>query len=93
MAIYEYECSNSGCDFKEEFIVSPSVKDPIPEVCPTCKEGKLERQFPMGKNVLFDVKGGYDYEYGKKAYKKNMTAEQQAGLLVKGANGEYANPY
>ena len=93
MAIYDYHCENKECDFKDEFIVSPSIKNMIPDVCPKCKKGKLEREFPMSNNVLFDVKGGYEYEYGKKAYRKNMTAEQQANLLVPRHDGKYCDPY
>ena len=93
MAIYDFKCSNTECDYKDEFIISPSVKDDIPEVCPKCEKGKLEKQFPNCKNVGVDVIGGYDYQYGKKSYRKNMSAMEQANLLVPNSDGKYCDPY
>jgi hypothetical protein len=91
MAIHDYECDK--CKFKEEFIISPSVIDPIPENCPKCSDGKLVKLFPKCNRVGVDVLGGYDYEYGKKAYKKRMSDQEYAGCLVKDDSGNYKDPY
>jgi hypothetical protein len=33
------------------------------------------------QGISFDVPGGYDYEYGKKAWKRNMSVSDQAKVL------------
>jgi len=81
MAIVDYCCE--ACGFKDEYIVSPSVPKEMkpPEKCPKCKDGNFVRQFsPQG--IDFDVPGGYSYQYGKHAWKKHMTLNQQAQVLA-----------
>ena len=74
MAIREYKCTE--CDYTDEFIFSPSVVAPvIPEVCPKCGKGKLVYEFNPGK-FSFDVVGGYDYQYGKKANWRNKVDQE-----------------
>lgn len=74
MPIHDYKCNN--CDFSDEFIVGSSIKDSIPNVCPKCKKGTLEKQTSFGK-LGIDVVGGYDYVYGKKNWKKNLSKKKQ----------------
>jgi len=93
MAIYDYECNNSDCDFKNEYVKTFSFKDPLPEVCPKCNKGKLEKQFPNCKNVGVDVIGGYDYVYGKKNWAKNKSTSEIAGYLTPDDDGKYSEPY
>ena len=68
MAAHDYKCNNEDCDFIEEYysgFSTPKDMEP-PEVCPKCKEGKLEKQFSTDRQS-FDVVGGYEYLYGKHA--------------------------
>jgi len=82
MATNTYICPE--CGFKEEYIESISVSKNQwhPEVCPKCGNGKLEKIFDMsGGHGGFDVVGGYDYTYGKKAWKKNLSDSDKAKVL------------
>jgi len=81
MSMYDYTCDK--CGFADEYSTSPSVPKDMqpPENCPKCKEGKMIQQFsPAGQS--FDVIGGYDYIYGKKAWKKNMGMEDQSKVMA-----------
>lgn len=82
MPLFDYSCSNKKCDFIEEYSTSPSVPKAMnpPKKCPKCKQGKLIQLFSAVRQGI-DVIGGYDYQYGKKAWKKNMTSEEQAQVL------------
>lgn len=93
MAVYDFKCNNPKCDFKDEYIISPSVINEVPEVCPKCGNGKLDRQFPDCHKVGVDVIGGFEYQYGKKNWRKGKSAMEQAGYLVKGEDGKYKDPY
>ena len=88
MPIYDFKCNK--CGHVEEFLVGV-IQNPVPENCPICKEGKLEKQF-SAKGQSFDVVGGYSYQYGKKSYTKK-SPEERAKYLVKDENGKYKNPY
>ena len=63
----DYKCNK--CNFQDEYSTAESVPKEmqLPEVCPKCKEGKMEMQWGNMGKVSVDVKGGYEYEYGKKA--------------------------
>lgn len=92
MAMFDFKCNK--CDYTDEFIVSPSVKDPIPKVCPKCKKGKLKRQYTQFKGGMdFIGPGFYVNDYGKKNWRKGKTALEQASYLTKGDDGKYENPY
>jgi hypothetical protein len=91
MPMLDYKCSK--CGFVDEYYTGPNYKNDIPEKCPSCNEGVLEKQFPNCSRVGVDVLGGYEYQYGKKAYKKKMTPMEYAGHLVKGEDGKYKDPY
>lgn len=41
MPIYTHQCFNLDCEFEWEDIFS--LSDPVPEVCPECGEGKVQR--------------------------------------------------
>jgi predicted nucleic acid-binding Zn ribbon protein len=79
MPTFRYKCDNTECDFEDEYITHiPSCR--APEFCPECKDGTMEKQLSM-KGQSFDCPGGYDYEHGKKAWKKNMSQDDQAKVL------------
>ena len=95
MAIYDFACPI--CGWIEEHIVSPSISDPIPEKCPRCNEGKMERQFSP-QRISFDVINGFDYQYGRKNWKKGKSDVEIAGYLNPDENSSqsglhYKDPY
>jgi hypothetical protein len=93
MAMYDFKCDNPSCDFQEEYGISPSFSDPVPEKCPKCFTGNLVKQFPNCSKVGVDVVGGYEYLYGRKNWRKGKTDQDIAGYLVKGEDGKYKDPY
>jgi len=84
MPIFNYKCDSTECDFKEEYIESFSIpkENWHPEICPKCNKGKLEKQFDLS-GQSFDLVGDcYLNTYGKHAWKKNMSASDQAKVLA-----------
>ena len=83
MPTFDFKCNK--CDFKDEFNTTiPSMAPP--DVCPKCSKGKLEKQFTT-KGQSFEVIGGFEYQYGKKArYFKDPL------FRAKAINGE-VDPY
>jgi len=64
-------------------------KDKNGKIRKTKCKGTLEKLFTQSKSgVGIDVIGGYEYQYGKKAWKKNMSMSDRAAVLT----GE-KNPY
>ena len=88
-----YKCNS--CSFTDEYIVSVSLQEgKEPTSCPKCKEGKMERQFSLGKSMAFDIVGScYTNDYGRKAWKKNLSDEDKAKVLTPDINGNYKDPY
>jgi putative FmdB family regulatory protein len=59
MPIYEYRCPNGHV-----FELFPRMSDPVPETCPTCGEGPVERVlYPVA--VHFKGSGFYTTDYGR----------------------------
>jgi len=81
MPMFDFKCSE--CGFTDEFCTNQSVPQSLrpPEVCPKCGKGKLERLF-SAKGQSVDIIGGYDYQYGKKAWKRNKSIGDQAKILA-----------
>lgn len=83
MPIFDYQCKK--CEFKDEFIKSVSVPKELqpPEICPKCG-GEMVQLFTLNKTLEFDLRGTgfYETEYGKKAWKRNLTTAQQADVLL-----------
>ena len=81
--IFDFKCEK--CDFKEEYFVSKSLPKELlpPETCPKCG-GKLVKVTDASSfsGISNDVIGGYDYQYGKKAWRKNLSVEEQASVLT-----------
>lgn len=80
MPTFDYKCKE--CGFTAEYCTNKSVPPSMkpPEKCPECNKGKMEKLFSAtGQSV--DVIGGYDYQYGKKAWKKNLSQTDQAKVL------------
>jgi len=81
MPTFDYKCMI--CGFTEEYCTNKSVPKDMkpPEVCPKCGKGEMKKQFSAtGQSV--DIPGGYDYQYGKKAWKRNLSVADQAKVLT-----------
>lgn len=88
MPTFDFRCTN--CGFQEEYCTNASVPKDMrpPEICPKCKQGKMEKLFSVD-GQSFDIVGScYLNDYGKHAWKKRMSAEEQSKVL----SGE-KNPY
>ena len=81
MPTHTYKCKE--CDFSDDFMITDSVKGGgVPTFCPNCDtEDSMEKQFSMSKKTGIDVPGGYEYTYGKKAWKENMDHGTQSEVI------------
>ena len=90
MPINKYNCTE--CDFSEEYVesFSTSKENWHPEVCPKCEKGNLVKVFDMkDSRGGFDIVGScYTNDYGRKAWKKNLSQEDRIKVLT-----ENKNPY
>jgi hypothetical protein len=77
----DYKCSE--CGFTDEYSTSPSVPKAMnpPEMCPKCNKGKMEKIVSFSGQSFDPGIGTYSYEHGKYAWKKRMSADQQAKVL------------
>jgi predicted nucleic-acid-binding Zn-ribbon protein len=95
MPFRTYKCGE--CDYTEKYFQQPAADggytNPAPDNCPKCGSDTYEKDFIANiQNISFDVPGGYDYEYGKKAAASGMAgADAQADAMYKASIGE--NPY
>ena len=86
MPIRNFKCVK--CGFVKEYIIGATTGTKPPTECPECGESDcMEKQFGMS-GISGDVVGGYDYEYGKKAWKRNSSEMEKASIL----SGE-SDPY
>lgn len=81
MSTFDYKCPK--CGFAEEYCTNESVPAEMhpPEICPECGKSKLEKLFSPQRQI-FDCPGAYDYTYGKKAWKKNLSLDDQAKVIA-----------
>ena len=80
MPIFNYKCSE--CSAENEFLVGATTGGKAPTECPECgAKDCMEKQF-SASGISGEVVGGYEYEYGKKAWKKNLSPMEQAGVLA-----------
>ena len=90
-----WKCAD--CGYAKEYIQQPTVDgghtNPAPDKCPECGSDKYEYNYLLSvQGISFDVPGGYDYEYGKKAAVMGRKgADAQADAMYKASIGE--NPY
>ncbi|MFW6219781.1 MAG: hypothetical protein ACOC1O_01580 [bacterium] len=78
-----FKCNQ--CDFMNEYTLNYETP---PDICPKCNEGILEKQFTPTKAFDLVGSGFYINDYGKKAWRKNMSHDDSAKVLT----GE-KNPY
>jgi len=86
--IYDFKCDS--CDFQDEFIVSLSLPKEmaVPEICPKCGKGKLEKieSFSVPKYRLT--------EEGRKNWKQGKSAWEISEYLTPDPHtGNYKDPY
>ena len=80
MPFYNYKCSE--CGFMDEFLVGSTTGSSEPKQCPQCGENDvMEKQLSMN-GISGEVVGGYEYEYGKKAWKRNASTVEKAAILT-----------
>jgi hypothetical protein len=95
MAMRTWKCKD--CDHTETYWQQPKADggytNPAPDNCPECDSENYEKDFMANvQNISFDVPGGYDYEYGKKAAASGAGgADAQADAMYKASIGE--SPY
>ena len=86
MPIFDFKCSE--CEGVKAYVVGGATGLEPPIECPECGATDcMEKQF-SAKGVSGEVVGGYAYEYGKKAWKKNKSADEQSRII----SGD-ADPY
>ena len=70
MPIYEYKCPNGHV-----FELFQKMSDPMPETCPTCGAGPLERVlYPVA--VHFKGSGFYTTDYGRGSKRRDGGGEK-----------------
>lgn len=87
MPIRTYKCNDNECGFQDEYIESFSVsKDQWhPDICPKCGKTKLEQVFDLAGNSIgidFIGSGFYINDYGKHAWKRNLSQDDQAKVIA-----------
>jgi len=92
MPAFDFKCDNCGA--VEEYIIGTHIQnDGIPEVCPKCNKGKLEKIYSC-HGFNFDILGwSPDNEHGKKNWKRRLSQEDQVKVLNPDHNGQYKSPY
>ncbi len=78
----DYVCNNKECNFTDEYNNNiPALR--VPEVCPQCKIGIMEKKFNLQGVGGFDIVGYcYANTYGKKNWKKHLSQAEQARVLT-----------
>ncbi len=80
MPLRVYKCNK--CSYEKEYIIGSTTGETEPTECPECGEiDSMEKQFGMS-GISGDVVGGYDYTYGKKAWKRNKSVAEKASILA-----------
>lgn len=98
MPMFDYHCKTCGFteEYNTSKHMPKDMQPPKDLKCPNviekeCKDGKkrkykckgtLEKLFTSSGRVGIDVIGGYDYQYGKKAWKKNLSRAEQASVIA-----------
>jgi putative FmdB family regulatory protein len=79
MPTYTHQCSECGTENDEMYSLS-KFDENAEMTCPSCGEPKYSRQLSA---PAFDIKGYcYANEYGKKAWKKNLSVTDQARVVA-----------
>ena len=80
MPIRNYKCTE--CGVVGEYIIGATTGIEPPVDCPECgAKDCMEKQFSMA-GISGEVVGGYDYEYGKKSWKRSASSMDRAAILA-----------
>jgi len=80
MPLFNYKCDK--CKIIGEFLVGATIDGSEPIDCPECgAKGSMKKQFSM-QGISGEVVGGYEYEYGKKSWKRTATLSEKAAILA-----------
>jgi len=80
MPFFDYKCKS--CNVVTEYLVGATTGTPEPIDCPDCgAKNSMEKQFSMS-GISGEVVGGYDYEYGKKSWKRTASTMDKAAILA-----------
>lgn len=85
MPCFDFKCNSCGVikEYNTNASLPVEFHPPKDLICPTCNTGKLEINFASSvKDISFDVVGGFSYQYGAKAWKRNMSTSDQAEVLA-----------
>lgn len=83
MPAFDYKCKscNKTFEYNTNKSLPKTMQPPIDDICVACG-GDLEKQFSVQRQS-FDIIGYcYMNEYGKHAWKKNMSTSDQAEVLM-----------
>ncbi len=80
MPFFNYKCKE--CEKVGEFLVGTTIGTPEPTDCPECgAEASMTKLFSVA-GIGGEVVGGYEYEYGKKSWKRTASMTEKAGILA-----------
>ena len=80
MPFFNYKCKE--CGVVGEYLVGSTTDAPTPTDCPECEASDcMEKQFSVA-GVSGEVVGGYEYEYGKKSWKRTASMEDRGAILA-----------
>ena len=80
MPFFDYKCNK--CNVVTEVLVGATTGTPEPTDCSDCGAvDSMEKQFSMTR-ISGEAVGGYEYEYGKKSWKRTASAMDKASILA-----------
>ena len=81
---FDYKCDKCGKTFEffESSALPKEMKLPEDGICTECKEGKLEKMFSAIRTNFDPGRYSYEYEKGKKKWKKKLGPIKSAEVLM-----------
>ncbi len=80
MPFFNYKCTK--CEHTDEFLVGNTTGNTAPTDCPVCEEKDCMEKTTSYDGVSGEVVGGYEYNYGRKSWKRTGTMAEKAGILA-----------
>ncbi len=80
MPFFNYKCDK--CEEVGEFLIGKTTGTPEPTDCPMCDAKDSMRKLLSVAGISGEVVGGYEYEYGKKSWKRTASMTDKAGILA-----------
>ncbi len=80
MPFFNYKCTK--CEETKEFMIGTTTGAEAPTDCPWCfSKNSMEKVLSVG-GISGEVVGGYEYEHGRKSWKRNGSMTEKAGILA-----------